>query len=41
MKCSDCGANKAYRRKGLAWRLCRQCWYDLLAIVEWADKGEG
>ena len=37
MKCSDCGANKAYTRKGLVWRLCKPCWINILAILGWAQ----
>jgi hypothetical protein len=37
MKCNDCGCNKAYRRKGLAWRLCKGCWANLLGILYWAN----
>lgn len=38
MKCNDCESNKAYRRKGLAWRLCKSCWANLLGIITWASE---
>jgi hypothetical protein len=40
MKCNDCGVNRAYRRKGLAWKLCRPCWVNVLAILAWAGAQE-
>jgi hypothetical protein len=40
MKCSDCGSSKAYKRKGVAWRLCRPCWVKLLAILDWANDSK-
>lgn len=41
MKCNDCGCNRAYTKKGLAWRLCRDCWVNLLAILSWASEEQG
>jgi hypothetical protein len=40
MKCNDGGCNRAYRRKGLAWKLCRQCWGNLLGILAWASEAK-
>ncbi len=47
MKCRDCGKNRAYQRKTVtiggrhvAWRLCRVCWGELLAILQWASGKE-
>jgi hypothetical protein len=37
MKCNDCGCNRAYRRKGLAWKLCKDCWAYMLATLAWAS----
>lgn len=38
MKCSDCGLSKAYRRKGVVWRLCKPCWDRLITILALAEN---
>lgn len=41
MKCNDCGSSKAYLRKGLAWRLCKPCWDNMAAVLNWASRKAG
>jgi hypothetical protein len=32
-------SGRAYKRKGVAWILCRQHWHELLGILAWAARG--
>ena len=32
-------SGRAYKRKGVAWILCRAHWHGLLGILAWAAEG--